>query len=147
MNDPQATGAQTVTLEMIGTKAMEQDTDPTQLEHLVVQVSKMNTHNIHREIRSHASDAENKDISTWRASYQRYTATTAEHQTTAQKLVKDTTTPTAAHQTAIAARATTQHHPQHRPAQTDCSHPRKLAPQYSLPYQKSTQKQQTSPRQ
>ena len=68
--------------EMIGTKAMEQDTDIMQPEQLVVQVSQMNTLSTHhRGTQSHASGTENRDTSACHVSYQKFIATTAEHQT------------------------------------------------------------------
>ena len=111
-----------VNIEVIGATPMEQGMELARPEQLVVQVSKMNIHNTHREAQSRATDAASRDTSAQHVLYRRCTATIVEHQTMAPELAKGTTIPTAAHQTAIAARDTTPHHPHHRAKQTDCSH-------------------------
>ena len=60
----------------------------------------LNTH--HRGTQSHASGAENRDTYTHPVSYQKFIATTAEHQTMVRKHAKGMATPTTVHQTAIA---------------------------------------------
>ena len=106
----------------------------------------MNSHITHREIQSHATDAENRDTSVQGVWYQRYTVAIAEHQTMVPGPAEGTTTPTTAHQTATAAQNTTLRLPHHKVRRTDCLHPQERAWQYILRYQglQSTQRQRIS---
>ena len=82
-----------------------------------------------------ATDAESKDTSVRDAQYQKYTAQCVGHQTTVPEHAKDTTTPTTTPQTVTATQNTTQQPLHHKAKQTDCSHPREQARQYTHRYQ------------
>ena len=131
MNDrisPSSAGGTENDQETIGIKVTGQGTDTTQPERLVIQVSQTNILSTnHRGTQSHASGVENKDTFACHASYQTCIATTEEHQTMVQKHAEDTAIPTTAHQTAIAARDTTQHHPHHRTAKNGLFTPTKTS--------------------
>ena len=119
----------------IGNKVKQQAMELARPEELVIQVSKTNTHIIHREIQSHATDAENRVTSIQDAWYQRYTAAFAEHQTTVPGLAGGTTTPMTTHLTATAAQDITPRLPHHKVRQTDCLHLQERVRLYSLQYQ------------
>ena len=140
------TEKQTASDETIGSEITQQDTELERPEHLVIQVSKVNTHITHREKQLHATDVENRDTSVQGAQYQRCSATYAEHQTTAPGLAEGTTVPTTAHPTAAAALNTTPQPPHLKVKQMDCLHQRERAPQYTPQYQEllTTQIQQIS---
>ena len=120
----QVTKIQTASDETIGSEITQQDTELERPEHLVVQVSKVNTQITHREIRLHATDVENRDTSVQGAQYQRCIAIYAEHQTMAPGLAEGTTVPTTARLTAAAAQNTIPQPPHLKVKQTDCLHQR-----------------------
>ena len=134
----------TASEETIGSEITQQDMELERPEHLVVQVSKVNTHITHKETQLHATDAENRDTSVQGARYQRYIATYAEHQTMAPGLAEGITAPTTAHLTAAAVQNTTPRPPHPKVRQTDCLHRQEQARQYILRYQEllTTQIQQ-----
>ena len=142
----QVTEMRTASEETIGSEIIQQDMELERLEHLVVQVPKVNTHITHQETQLRATDAENRDTSVQGAQYQRYIATYAEHRTTAPGLAEDITAPTTAHLTAAAAQNTTPQPPHLKVRQTDCSHQQERARRYILQYQEllTTQIQQIS---